>query len=44
MGTTHYISPTNVADKLRSLQGKTILNVRQNGKRNTGGQIAITVA
>ena len=41
---TIYISPTNIARKLRSLEGKTILNVKQNGKRKTGGQIAITVA
>ena len=41
---THYIRPTNVADKLRSLQGSKILHVKQNGKRKTGGEIAITVA
>ena len=40
---THYISPTNIARKLRSLQGREIVSVKQNGKRKTGGQIAITV-
>ena len=44
MGKTHYIRPTNVARKLRALQGKTILHVKQNGRRETGGEIAITVA
>ena len=41
---THYVRPTNIARKLRSLQGKTILHVKQNGRRKTGGEIAITVA
>ncbi len=41
---TIYISPTNIARKLRGLEGKTIVNVKQNGKRKTGGQIALTVA
>ena len=41
---THYVSPTNIARKLRSLQGKRIVSVKQNGKRKSGGQIAITVA
>ena len=41
---THYIRPTNVADKLRELQGQKILHVKQNGRRKTGGEIAITVA
>ena len=41
---TYYVRPTNIARTLRSLQGKTILHVKQNGKRKTGGEIAITVA
>ncbi len=41
---TVYLSPTNIADKLRSLQGMKILHVKQNGHRSRGGQIAITVA
>ena len=43
MSKTIFISPTNIARKLRSLQGKRILSVKQNGKRASGGQIAITV-
>ena len=41
---TVYVSPTNIARKMRSLKGKTIISVKQNGKRKTGGQLAITVA
>ena len=40
---THYLRPTNIADKLRNLQGRNIVHVKQNGKRETGGEIAITV-
>ena len=43
MSKTIYVSPTNIARKLRSLKGKRILHVKQNGKRKSGGQIAITV-
>ncbi len=41
---TIYVSPTNIARKMRGLVGRTIVNVKQNGKRKTGGQLAITVA
>ena len=43
MSKTIFISPTNIARKLRALQGKRILSVKQNGRRSSGGQIAITV-
>ena len=43
MSKTFYMRPTNIARTLRSLKGKTILNVKQNGRRKTGGEIAITV-
>ena len=43
MSKTIYVSPTNIASKLKSLKGKRILHVKRNGKRNSGGQFAITV-